>query len=467
MRSEKILVVDDESLIRWFLVQELNKEGFTVLEAETKAQALALVAEAEPDLLLLDQRLVDGTGLEILQEIQKEKNGIVTIMLTSIDKSNTAVEAMKLGAFDYITKPVDIEELKIVIMKALDATRLKRRFAYFLKEQQMENGFCGIIGSSPAIQIVFEALQKVAQSKSTTVLITGESGTGKELAARAIHNLSDRKEKPFMTVNCGAVTETLIESELFGHEKGAFTDAKMQKKGVFELADTGTIFLDEIGDISPAMQVRLLRVLEQKTFRRVGGSTDISVDVRIVAATNQPLERRVDEGKFRTDLYYRLNVANIYMPPLRERDTDVIMLAEYFLHEFNTLLHKNFKGFSKEAKELFLRYNWPGNVRELRNVIERAVLMDEGEYLFSHHVELGHLRTLSADQSLPDEGAEFSLEEIEKQTLLRALEKTDYNQSHAARLLKISRDTLRYRMKKFGLMRHGANNTVEESDSEG
>jgi len=303
---------------------------------------------------------------------------------------------------------------------------------------------------------ICEQISRIALSGGTTVLITGESGTGKELAAKAIHFKSERRDEPLMIVNCSALTETLIESELFGHEKGAFTDARNQKKGIFEIADGGTILLDEIGDISSKIQVKLLRVLEQKTFQRVGSTIDIKVDVRIVAATNRKLEKLVHEKKFREDLYYRLNVANIYMPPLRERGEDIIKLSEFFLHEFNTAFHKNFKGLSEDTKKMFLNYNWPGNVRELRNVIERAVLMDEGEYIFSHQVELGHLHTLSHEIPTMDvelATSDQSLEEVEKKALRQALEKTNYNQSQAAKLLKISRDTLRYRMKKHSLMK--------------
>ncbi|MCL4510513.1 MAG: sigma-54 dependent transcriptional regulator [Bacteroidetes bacterium] len=456
MRGESILIADDEKLIRWSLKQELIREGFDVLEAETVEQTLAFVREKEPDLIILDQRLPDGTGIDVLQEMRKEKNEVSVIMVTAVDRSDVAVQAMKLGASDYVTKPVNIEELKVVINKTLESTRLKRQVAHYLREQEKQYGFCGMIGSSPVMQKVFEQIQKVAKSSTTTVLITGESGTGKELVARAIYFLSDREGKPLMTVNCTALTETLIESELFGHEKGAFTDAKAQKKGIFELADGGTVFLDEIGDMTPALQAKLLRVLEQKTFRRVGGNSDITVDVRIIAATNQPLEAKIAEGKFRTDLYYRLNVANIHLPPLMERGDDVLLLANFFLQEFNTMFHKHFKGLSDETRDLFLQYHWPGNVRELRNVMERAVLLDDGDLIFAHHVKLGHLRNLpkaeEADKS-EDAGVALSLYEIEKQTLIRALEKTNYNQSQAARLLKVGRDTLRYRMKKYGLLK--------------
>ena len=298
---------------------------------------------------------------------------------------------------------------------------------------------------------VHDFIHQVAQSKSTTILITGESGTGKELVARAIHGASTRHDKPLMTVNCSALTESLIESELFGHEKGAFTDAKNQKKGIFELADTGTIFLDEIGDITQKMQIKLLRVLEQKTFQRVGGYSEITVDIRVIAATNRLLEELVEDGTFRTDLYYRLNVAQIVVPPLRERGDDILLIAAHFLNVFNTKFHKSFTGLSDEVRRLFLDYPWPGNVRELRNVLERAILLNDAGTLRPEHVELFRARS-AGDHGAGQSGSEqMSLSDVEKQALVNALEKSDNNQSRAAKILKITRDTLRYRMKKYGL----------------
>jgi DNA-binding NtrC family response regulator len=455
MVCKSILVVDDEKLIRWSLKKELGKAGFIVYEAEHAQEALRVLRELEPDLIILDQMLPDATGLDILPEIHQIAPSLPVIILTAVDKSQTAVQALKLGAFDYITKPVNIEELKITIEKACEATRLKRQVAQFVKDQQATCGMYGLLGSSPAMHSICEQINKIAQSSGTTVLVTGESGTGKELAAKAIHYISDRRDRPFVPINFSALTETLVESELFGHEKGAFTDARSQKKGLFEIADGGTILLDEIGDTSLKVQVKLLRVLEQKIVQRVGGTRDIPIDVRIVAATNRPLELLIEEGKFRSDLYYRLNVAEIHIPPLRERGNDIIILAEFFLNEFNIAFHKNFKGLSEDTKKLFIEHDWPGNVRELRNVVERAVLMDEGDYIFSHHVELGHIHSLKRETSAVAfelDASGRSLNEMEKEILVKALEKTNYNQSKAARLLKISRDTLRYRMKKYNLL---------------
>ncbi|TAK51071.1 MAG: sigma-54-dependent Fis family transcriptional regulator [Bacteroidetes bacterium] len=457
MRGETILIVDDEKLIRWSLKHELSNEGFSILEAENIARGIELLKEHDPDLMILDQKLPDGVGVDMLGEIKKGKWVLPVIMVTAYDKSDVAVQAMKLGAFDYVTKPVNIEELKIVIEKALESTRLKRQVAHYVKERERQNGFCGMIGTSPVMKRVFEHITRIAQSSGTTVLITGDSGTGKELAARAIHFMSDRKDKPLMSVNFSALTESLIESELFGYEKGAFTDARAQKKGLFELANGGTIFLDEMGDLSTKIQVKLLRVIEQKTFQRVGGTTDITVDVRIIAATNQPLEKLMEQNLFRADLYYRLNVASICLPPLTEREDDVWTLAEFFIQEFNQKFHKKCKGITPETKQLFLTHPWRGNVRELKNVLERAILLNDCEYIGIEQLEFGHSPQSSAQLSvsLPPLGEESpSLFEMEKQALLHALEKTNHNQTHAARLLKISRDTLRYRMKKHGIYAH-------------
>ncbi|MCL6097188.1 MAG: sigma-54 dependent transcriptional regulator [Bacteroidetes bacterium] len=457
MRSETILVVDDEKLIRWSLKQNLQKESFNVLEAESVKIGLELVSESEPDLIILDQRLPDGTGIEFIQKLREMSFDNPIVMLSAVDTSNVAVQAMKLGAFDYVTKPVNFDELKVVIEKAMESIRLKRQVVFLRGEQKKQFGNFVMIGDSPVMKKLFNMISKIAASDSSTVLVTGESGVGKELVVRTIHALSERKDKCFMAVNCASLTESLIESELFGHQKGAFTDAKNLKKGMFELADGGSIFLDEIGDISPNLQVKLLRVLDQKSFKRVGGSSEISVDIRIITATNQPLENKVAEGKFRADLFYRLNVVHLYVPPLRERGNDILLLAQYFLQEFNKVFRKNFKGLSDETKELFLKYDWPGNVRELRNVIERAVLLDEGDYIFSHDVELGHLHTLSKKESTGYTTANRSLtfSQIEKNAVLDALTKTDFNQSQAAKLLQISRDQLRYKMKKLGIKSKG------------
>jgi two-component system response regulator AtoC len=454
MRPETIFILDDENLIRWSLKSKLAKAGYDTMDAASIREAHAALSSREPDLIILDQNLPDGTGVAFLEELRAAGNQAPVVMLTAVDRSNIAVQAMKLGAADYITKPINFEELLVVIEKALENKRIMARLSRLEEQQRGKDGLSEMVGDSPAMQKVHEFIRQVAQSKSTTILITGESGTGKELVARAVHAASNRKDKPLMTVNCSALTESLVESELFGHEKGSFTDARNQKKGIFELADTGSIFLDEIGDITPKMQVKLLRVLEQKTFQRVGGYTDITVDIRVIAATNRSLEELVEEGKFRTDLYYRLNVAQIVMPPLRERGEDIILIATHYLNAFNAKFHRSFKGLSEEVKFLFMEYPWPGNVRELRNVLERAMLLNDAETVRPEHVELFRARTgVDPAANLPG-GESLSLSDLERQALVNALEKSGDNQSQAAKILKITRDTLRYRMKKYGLHHH-------------
>lgn len=450
MRPETIFILDDENLIRWSLKSKLVKAGYETMDAASIRDAQAALTAREPDLIILDQNLPDGTGVGFLEELRAAGSQVPVVMLTAVDRSNIAVQAMKLGAADYITKPINFDELLIVVEKALENKRVMARLNRLQEEQKGKDGLSEMVGDSAAMQKVHEFIRQVAQSKSTTILITGESGTGKELVARAIHAASNRRERPLMTVNCSALTESLVESELFGHEKGSFTDAKSQKKGIFELADTGTIFLDEIGDITPKMQVKLLRVLEQKTFQRVGGYTDITVDIRVIAATNRSLEDLVEEGRFRTDLYYRLNVAQIVMPPLRERGDDILLVASHYLNLFNVKFHKSFRGLSDEVKCLFLEYPWPGNVRELRNVIERAALLNDADILRPEHIELFRARPAGDPAAVPG-GESLSLSDLERQALVSALEKSGNNQSQAAKILKITRDTLRYRMKKYGL----------------
>jgi len=453
MKPETIFILDDENLIRWSLKNKLSKAGYETMDAGSLHEAHSALKSREPDLIVLDQNLPDGTGVGFLEELRGGGNQVPVIMLTAVDRSNVAVQAMKLGAADYITKPINFEELLIVIEKALEGRRMLERLN---RLQEEKKGELEMVGESPALEKVREFISQVARSKSTTILITGESGTGKEIVARAIHAASDRRDKPLMTVNCNALTETLVESELFGHEKGAFTDAKNMKKGLFELADTGTIFLDEIGDITQKMQVKLLRVLEQKTFQRVGGYTDITVDIRIIAATNRSLEALVEEGRFRTDLFYRLNVAQVVMPPLRERGDDILLIADHFLRAFNAKFHKSFSGITDPVKEMFMDYPWPGNVRELKNVVERAVLLHDAGELRPEHIELSRPRGETHGGRAPGEAdtRDLSLSDLEKQALVSALERSGNNQSQAAKILKITRDTLRYRLKKYGLNNH-------------
>ncbi|HEY7746019.1 MAG TPA: sigma-54 dependent transcriptional regulator [Desulfuromonadales bacterium] len=456
MRKHKILVVDDEHLIRWSLEQNLKKQGYEVMTAGTGEDALRLLREETPDLMLLDIQLPGISGMEVLEKVKEMEEEIIVIMVTALGVLETAVKAMRIGAYDYINKPFNLDELAIVIRKALETSELKKEVAHLRSEQSRKYGIDNIIGRSKHMQNVLAMVEKIARSDASTVLIQGESGTGKELIAKAIHYESARAEKPFMAINCAAVPETLLESELMGHEKGAFTDAKMQKKGLFEMADGGTIFLDEIGDMEPGMQAKLLRVLEERSFRRVGGTRDVQVDVRIVSATNKDLLKAMEEKTFRNDLYYRIQVIPIYLPPLRERKDDIIPLAEHFINYFNREFGKNVKSISRMAEKFLTEYTWPGNIRELKNVIERAIILENEETLLLEHLpqeivtKTGGAGAGSSGFRLPPEG--IDIEDVERELIRQALEISEGNQSKAAKKLNLGIDAFRYRMKKFGFL---------------
>src|SRR5512143_180085 len=388
MDKARILVVDDEHLIRWTLEQHLTKEGYEVHTVEDGEKALALMPELTPDLVLLDNQLPGMNGIEVLGKIKQTEKDVIVIMITAHGLLESAVKAMKLGAYDYLSKPFNLDEITITIRKALETVSLREEVKILKEQQKTTFRPYNIIGKSRAIQTVLDMIQKIALSDASTVLIQGESGTGKELVARAVHMHSARSDKPFMAINCAAMPETLLESELLGHEKGAFTDAKTQKKGLLELADGGTVFLDEVGDMPYSMQAKLLRVLEDKTFKRIGGVKDISVDVRIISATNQDLKELMTEGRFRKDLYYRLQVVPIFLPPLKERKEDILPLARYFIETFNAEFHKNVKEISEKAREFLVQYEWPGNVRELKNVIERAMILESEDILLLEHLPI-------------------------------------------------------------------------------
>ena len=456
MAEARILVVDDEYLIRWTLQQNLEKEGYEVFLAETGEEGLDKVKEEAPDIVLLDIKLPGMDGYEVLEEVLKIDPGIVPIMITAYEDVEGVVRAMKLGAFDYITKPFDFSKVLISIQKSLETSKLKREVTRLRAEKRIWVGFQDIVVVSKEMARVFETAEKIAQGDTSTVLIQGETGTGKELIAHAIHDRSKRKNMPFITVNCAGFPENLLENELCGHEKGAFTDAKEVKKGLLEMAEGGTLFLDEIGDMGLSLQAKLLRLVEQKTFRRMGGVKDIQANVRIVTATNKDLLKQKEEGKFREDLFYRINVASLKIPPLRERTDDILPLTKYFIHKYNEDFHKNIQKISKGVEEFFLDYRWPGNVRELRNVIERTMLLGEEEALLMEHLPIEILGQVSREGvtiqgiSIPPEG--ISLEKVEEALVRQALKMTNGNQTKAARLLDISRDALRYRMQKFGLL---------------
>ncbi len=458
--TERILIVDDEKLIRWSLQKNLASEGYEVLEAEDGQQALEMLEDEGADLLLLDIRMPHKSGLEVLAHVVQHHPEIPVVLMTAFSSVEGAVDAMKRGAFDYLMKPFNHDEVLLVVRKALRATRLQRELA--LLKQQSEFGTENFIGKSEKMREVCRLINKIATSTATTVLVLGESGTGKDLAAKAIHYSSDRAAQPFVNITCSALPEQLLESELMGHEKGSFTGARDRKRGLFEVADGGTVFLDEIGDMGVGLQAKLLRILEEKTFRRVGGTKDLHVDVRIVGATNRNLENAVREGAFREDLYYRLMVIPVEIPSLRERLEDIPLLVTHFIDRFNVEFRKKTLGLTSDAMDCCEQYGWPGNVRELRNVIERAMILENKEFLDVE--DLPHAlrepfkdfdgsgstgRTDTTGFKLPAGG--YALRELEEQMVRQALERTDGNQSRAAELLDISRDSLRYKMRKFGM----------------
>ncbi len=455
MAEARILVVDDEYLIRWTLQQNLEKEGYEVLLAETGEEALEKMRQEAPDLALLDIKLPGMDGYEVLEKALKIDEGIIPIMITAYDEVDKVVKAMKLGAFDYISKPFDFSKVYLSIQKALEASQLKREVRHLRREKRSWYGVDNLIAVSQEMGRVLQISEKIAQSEAATVLIQGESGTGKEVIAHLVHGRSKRQNMPFITVNCANFPEQMLENELCGHEKGAFTDAKEVKKGLLEVADRGTLFLDEIGDMNLNLQGKILRLVEQKTFRRIGGLKDIQVDVRIITATNKDLLKLKEEGKFREDLFYRINVASIRIPPLRERPSDILPLTKYFMERYNEEFHKNVQKISKGVEEFLRNYNWPGNVRELKNVTERAMILVEGDTLLMEHLPIEILGQASKQGGviegirIPPEG--ISMEKVEEALVRQALKMTGGNQTRAAKLLDISRDALRYRMQKFGL----------------
>ena len=445
----RILVVDDEYLIRWSLQQKLAEHGFEIFLAASAEEAISVIDREGPDLILLDIQLPGMSGMDLLRTVKKDDPGCTVVMITASSEINVAVQAMKDGAFDYLPKPFNLDEVRLIVEKALETSRLKEEVTR-LKKESARYGFHLFVYRSQEMKEVIRIARKITSSDATTVLLTGESGTGKDLLALAIHFESGRRDKPFMPVNCTALPRELLESELMGHEKGAFTDAKSMKKGQFELADGGTIFLDEIGDMDLALQAKILRFLESRNFKRVGGVRDVEVDVRIIAATNKNLEEKIRNGMFREDLYFRLNVIPIDIPSLRDRPEDVIPLADHFLSEFSRDLGKDVLRITDEAREAMESYNWPGNVREIKNVIERAMILSADDTLDLDDLRLRESRPSAADE--PGTFPTLNLEEMEMVLITKALEETGSNQSSAARLLGITRDTLRYRMKKHGLL---------------
>lgn len=518
MAKEKILVVDDEPLIRWTLNEALRSWGYETLEAGTVAGALSSFEADRPVAVLLDINLPDGSGLDVLRELKARQPQAVVIMITANVLVEDTIAAMRGGAYDFIGKPINLNELQVTIRNGLEASKLRREVTRMRREQKNEFNFEQIIGQSPAMQRMLALARRVAESEASSVLLQGESGTGKDLIAKATHYASHRSDFPFVAINCAAIPGTLLESELFGYEKGAFTDAKGRKEGLFEQAEGGTIFLDEIGELELGLQAKLLRVLEEGAFRRVGGLKDLPLHVRVIAASNRDLRNESEAGRFRLDLYYRLSVIQIDLPPLRERGDDVLLLADFYLKQFNQKLRKQIRGLSPEVAELFRHYPWPGNVRELRNVIERVMILEDQDFITTNWLPRGlaegyapHTppkpwlgtapvltapppvevvanppgapangvtpsvpggptipammpavpvnpvlpvapplpipKTLADRFPLPADGVE--LEAVEMSLVEQALKRSGGNQTRAAELLRISRDQLRYRLKKL------------------
>ena len=450
MTDPKILVVDDERLIRWSIRERLREENLEVLEASSLAEAMSQVQQGV-DLVLLDNRLPDGQGLAAIPAIRKAAPDACIIMLTATNSVEVAVEAMKAGAWHYLTKPVNLDELTVKIHQALETLDLRREVQTLRDVMSAPWGPETIIGTSAAIQGVRQMLLKIARTPGSTVLLTGESGTGKDLAAKVIHYNSQRASKPFMNITCSALQETLLESELFGHEKGAFTDARAQKKGLLELAAGGTVFLDEIGEMSLALQSKVLRFLEEKTFKRVGGAQDVSLDVRVIASTNRNLQADVEAGRFREDLFYRLRVLPVELPPLRDRPGDVEALVDFFLKRFAKEFKKPLFGVQPAAMRVLAQQSWPGNVRELRNAVERAALLAESQELTLEDFVLVPPRAAHGHGQpmvLPEEG--IDMDALQDELVRQALARTAGNQTRAAQLLGLSRDQVRYRLERMG-----------------
>ena len=473
MAQKRILIVDDEKLVRWALTQKCTEFGYYSLEADSGEEALRMLQTEQADAILLDVHLPDLTGIEVLEKLKNAGETRSVIMMTADPQLDDVKAALRLGAYDFISKPINFDELSITLQNALDAGELRTEVESLRGEVRRRAGYHDVIGVSRKITELMKFVNKVAASEATTILIQGESGTGTDLAAKSIHYRSHRAERPFIAINCSAIPETLMEAELFGHEKGAFTDAKAMKKGLFEVADGGTLFLDEIGELSPLLQAKLLRVLEDQVIRRVGGVRDIQVNVRVIAASNRDLEREVREGRFRQDLYYRLAIISIFLPSLRDRKEDILPLVEFFLAHYNKKFRKSVQGISEETRRLLLNYDWPGNVRELKNALERAMILEEGNLLKPDDLPFSvasgrsgpvlHSQTAAAlaelqpaagkrrlpPLSIPEGGT--SLEDVEHALVELALQQSHGNQIKAAKLLNISRDALRYKMKKFGL----------------
>ncbi|MFN8789966.1 MAG: sigma-54-dependent transcriptional regulator [Bdellovibrionales bacterium] len=456
--KSRILVVDDEESIREFLEIMLKKEGYEVTLAEDGAQAKDLLGKKTFDMVISDLQMPNMNGLELLKHVKESSPDTVFMMITAFGTTETAVEAMKIGAYDYITKPFKIDEVRLNINNALRSRNLEVENRSLKKEMVKEYSFQNVIGNSPIMHQVYDLIKRVSQAP-TNILITGESGTGKEVVAKAIHFNGPLKDRPFITINCGAIPENLMESEMFGHKKGSFTGAVTDKSGLFEVADGGTLFLDEVGELPITIQVKLLRAIQERVIRRVGATDDMKVDVRIIAATNRNLEEMVQKGSFRQDLFYRLNVINIKTPPLRDRKEDIPILAQHFLKKYNEKLSKSIGGISVEAMEILKKYDYPGNVRELENMIERTVALEGGSTILPEslppmvNTTSGRKMASSHEIEVTDEGVDLDkvMGQIEKELLIKAIHTAGGVKKKAAKLLNITFRSMRYRVEKYNL----------------
>lgn len=456
--KSRILVVDDEESIREFLEIMLKKENYEVTTAEDGLRAKELLTKKSFDMVISDMQMPNMTGIELLKFAKENYPDVVFMMITAFGTTETAVETMKMGAYDYITKPFKIDEVRLNIANALRSKNLETEVRVLKKELVKEYSFQNMVGNSAAMHAIFDLVKRVSQAP-TNVLITGESGTGKEVVAKAIHYNGPLKDKPFVTINCGAIPENLMESEMFGHKKGSFTGAITDKAGLFEVADGGTLFLDEVGELPVSIQVKLLRAIQERVIRRVGATDDMKVEVRIIAATNRNLEEMVSKGGFRQDLFYRLNVINIRTPSLRERQDDIPLLANHFLKKYNDKLNKNISGISVEAMEILKNYNYPGNVRELENMIERTVALEAGSTILPEslppmvNTSTGRKMASSQEIEIGDGGLDLDkvMGQIEKELLVKAIHAAGGVKKKAAKLLHISFRSMRYRIEKYNL----------------
>ncbi len=453
-----VLVIDDERLLCKHLKKVLTDEGYETFTALTGKDGLKLIDRESPDIVLLDLKLPDIDGMEILRKIQYNDDDVLTIIMTAHGSVENAVSAVKIGAYDFIEKPFSIDKLKLIVKNAFNTLELKRNLSKVKEQEFNRYSYDILVGKSKKIKELIVIIKKVVEADAKTILLTGETGTGKGLIAKLIHYNSIRKDQPFIDINCAAIPENLLESELFGFEAGAFTDAKKTKKGLFELANKGTIFLDEIGDMSLPLQAKLLKVLDEKSFRRVGGLKNINCDVKIIVGTNRNLKSLVNSGNFRKDLYFRLNVINIKVPPLRERKEDISVLTDYFIEYFNRETHRNVTEVPENVRLKLQNYHWPGNVRELKNVIERAVILSKGSSIQENLLEFDTndedfiIKISEKECFVKFPKDEFNLQKLEEKVLSEFLKKNNWNQTRTAKDLGISRDRLRHKMKKLNLI---------------